>query len=127
MKQGLTYIFIALFFLLSTSCQPENLEVINVNTSQFNQLMQDNPEMMVLDIRTPKEFTTQHIKGAVNIDFYGPNFVTWLNNLDKERPILLHCRSGNRSKKSLAIFQKLNFTKIYHLNRGIVGGWPKRE
>jgi rhodanese-related sulfurtransferase len=82
--------------------------------------------MMVFDIRTPGEFNQRHIKGAVNIDFYSPDFVNELNKLDKNEPIMMHCRSGNRSAQSLAIFQKLGFKKIYHLNYGIVGGWPKR-
>ena len=126
MKQILNIILLTLLFFLPTSGISAGLEVINVSTPQFNELMKNHPEMMVLDIRTPGEFNQHHIKGAVNIDFYSSDFVADLNKLDKNEPILMHCRSGNRSAQSLAIFQKLGFKKIYHLNHGIVGGWPKR-
>jgi rhodanese-related sulfurtransferase len=102
------------------------LEVVNVSTPQFNELMKKHPGMMVVDIRTPAEFSQHHIKGAVNIDFLAPDFASNLNKLDKDKPILMHCRSGNRSAQSLAVFQKLGFRKVYHLNYGIVGGWPRR-
>lgn len=115
------------FLLLSTSCQSESIEIINVTTSQFNQIMHEHPEMMVLDIRTPQEFNAQHIEGAVNINFYDTTFVSHIEQLDKTKPILLHCRSGNRSSQSLAVFTKLEFHKIYHLNKGIVSGFPTRN
>ena len=126
MKRCLMLILLTLFYFLPTSVTSAGLEVVNVSTPQFNELMKKHPEMMVLDIRTPGEFNQRHIKGAVNIDFYSPEFVTRLNSLDKNEPILMHCRSGNRSAQSLVVFQKLGFKKIYHLNYGIVGGWPKR-
>ena len=126
MKRSLILMLSTLFFFLPSFGVSAGLEVINVSTSQFNELMKNHPEMMVLDIRTPGEFNQRHIKGAVNIDFYSPDFVNKLSKLDKDEPMLMHCRSGNRSAQSLVIFQKLGFKKIYHLNYGIVGGWPQR-
>jgi rhodanese-related sulfurtransferase len=119
-------ILLTLLFILPTLGISMGLEVVNVSTPQFNELMKKHPEIMVLDIRTPGEFNQHHVKGAVNIDFLAPDFAAKLNKLDKNQPILMHCRSGNRSGQSLAVFQKLGFKKIYHLNYGIVGGWPQR-
>ncbi len=126
MKRSLKLILITLLFFLPASGISAGLEVVNVSTPQFNELMKNHPDMMVLDIRTPAEFNQRHIMGAVNIDFLASDFAARLNKLDKNQPILMHCRSGNRSAQSLVVFQKLGFKKIYHLNYGIVGGWPQR-
>ena len=126
MKLRFKLIFLTLLFILPTLGLSMGLEVVNVSTPQFNELMKKHPEMMVVDIRTPGEFNQHHINGAVNIDFLSPDFATKLKKLDKNQPILMHCRSGNRSAQSLVVFQRLGFKKIYHLNYGIVGGWPQR-
>ena len=126
MKLRFKLIFLTLLFIMPTLALSTGLEVVNVSTPQFNELMKQHPDMMVLDIRTPGEFSQHHIKGAVNIDFLSPDFATKLKKLDKNQPILMHCRSGNRSAQSLVVFQRLGFKKIYHLNYGIVSGWPHR-
>jgi rhodanese-related sulfurtransferase len=117
----LTFLFIPATVVFSTS-----MEVVKVSTPEFNEVMKKHPEMPVLDIRTPCEFNEKHVKGAVNIDFLASDFADRLKVLDKSSPILLYCRSGNRSGQSLLVFYELGFTKIYHLKNGIVGGWPQR-
>jgi len=56
------------------------------------------------------------------IDFYSRAFAEEINHLDKGKTYLIYCRSGNRSTRSLELFQKLKFQKIYHLSSGI-NGW----
>jgi rhodanese-related sulfurtransferase len=56
------------------------------------------------------------------IDFYSKTFSEEINRLDKGKAYLIYCRSGNRSTRSLELFQKLKFQKIYHLSSGI-NGW----
>ena len=126
MRQRILLLFFAFLFIPPIMVFSMGLEVVKVSTPEFNELMKKHPEMTVLDIRTPGEFNEKHIKGALNIDFSAPEFADKLNRVEKNRPVLLYCRSGNRSGKSLAAFQKLGFKKIYHLNNGIVGGWPQR-
>jgi rhodanese-related sulfurtransferase len=81
---------------------------------------------VILDIRTPAEFKGGHLKAATNIDFNGDDFEDELAKLDKNKPYLVHCRSGGRSTASLAAFKKLGFKNIYHLDGGILA-WKKAE
>jgi rhodanese-related sulfurtransferase len=84
------------------------------------------PDLVLLDIRTPREFTDGHIEGAVNIDYYNQNFIPRLKTLDRHKTYLIYCRSGNRTAKSLAIFKKLGFTRVSHLESGLVG-WVRER
>ena len=81
-----------------------------------------DPDFMILDIRTPGEYQNGHIENSIMIDFYSKSYVEEINRLDKEKVYLVHCRSGNRSTRSMILFKELNFQKIYHLSSGI-NGW----
>jgi len=80
----------------------------------------------ILDIRTPGEFQSGHLAKSIPIDFYSPTFADQLNRLDKTKTYLVYCRTGNRSTKSLSLFKKLKFEKIYHMSTGI-SGWKSQD
>ena len=82
---------------------------------------QGDANFVILDIRTPAEYHSGHLKGAIMIDYYSKSFVDEIGRLDKEKSYLVYCRSGNRSARSLDLLKKLQFKKIYHLASGIIG------
>ena len=76
-------------------------------------------KVTVLDVRTPEEFAKGHIQGAKNVDLLDDTFEAGLSGLDKNKAYLVHCASGGRSTRSLEVFKKLGFTKVYHLEGGL--------
>lgn len=73
----------------------------------------------VVDVRTAIEFKSGHINKAKNIDFFQKNsFKDKLDKLDKNKPLHLYCRSGQRSKKAAGIAAELGFKEIYDLQGG---------
>lgn len=80
-----------------------------------------NSDFVILDIRTPGEYQNGHIENSILIDFYSKTFPQEIDRLDKEKTYLVHCRSGNRSARSMKLFKELKFQKIYHLSSGIKG------
>ena len=74
---------------------------------------------VLLDVRTPGEFSGGTIKGSRNIDFNAPDFEKEIAKLDKSRTYLVYCRSGNRSGRALPMLEKLDLSKLYHLDGGI--------
>ncbi len=80
---------------------------------------QNNPDFVIIDVRTPGEFGAEHIENASNIDFYSEAFRDELNNLDKNKTYLIYCRSGGRSGSALAIMAELNFKEAYNILGGI--------
>ncbi len=95
--------------------------VTNVNPEKAREIIAEyyqNPNFVILDVRTPEEYEISHIPDAFNIDFYSPVFSEELNKLDKSMIYLIYCRSGNRSSQAIEKMIKLGFKNIYHLNRG---------
>ena len=80
---------------------------------------QDNPDFVIIDVRTPEEFGAEHIENATNINFYSETFRDMLNNLDKNKTYLIYCKVGGRSGSALDIMAELNFKEVYNILGGI--------
>lgn len=89
-----------------------------VSASEFSKYI-NGKSVQLIDVRTPLEFKGGHLKNARNIDFFQwGTFVQKINKYDKNKPIYLYCRSGNRSLRAAKRLLKLGFTEIYDLKGG---------
>lgn len=77
------------------------------------------PGTVVLDVRTPEEFTTGHLAGARNMDFRAANFSTRVAALDHGTTYAVYCHSGNRSGQALQVMTDAGFTHVADLIGGI--------
>jgi rhodanese-related sulfurtransferase len=93
--------------------------VTPVSAAQAQEALAADPDIRVLDIRTPAEYAEGHVRGAMNIDFTSADFAKRLEELDPDATYLVYCRSGNRSAKAMKVFGRLGFTRILHLSKGI--------
>jgi len=93
----------------------------NERAKIFYQILNRTKNPQIIDIRTPREYASGHIKGAILINYYDPNFAQNIEKagLDKYRPIFIYCRSGHRSANAIGIFKKLGFKHIVNLAYGI--------
>ena len=81
----------------------------------------EHPDIRVLDVRTQGEFDAGHIRDATLVDFRSADFKDEVGELDRTTPWLVHCQSGGRSSKAVAIMQGLGFEKLHHLDDGFRG------
>ncbi len=81
---------------------------------------QNNPDFVIIDVRTLEEFAEEHIENAINLDYYSETFRDELNNLDRNKTYLIYCRSGRRSGNALNIMAELNFREAYNILGGII-------
>jgi len=81
---------------------------------------QNNPDFVILDVRTPEEFADGYIENAINLDYYSETFRDELNKLDRNKTHLVYCRSGKRSSNALNIMKELNFREAYNMLGGII-------
>ena len=109
-------------FLVTTA--NAEFKVQDVDAAQAMELLQENSEIKILDVRTGFEFNRGHLKDAINLDYYSRKFKDELSKLDKNATWLVHCRSGVRSSKTLPIMKRAGFTNIIHLTGGI-NDWNK--
>lgn len=109
--------FIAITLL---ACQSKgNFKSINVE--EFETLIAQ-PEVQRLDVRTLAEYKEGHIPGSLNLNVRDEeHFKASADSLlNKEYPVAVYCRSGNRSKKAATILTEKGY-KVYELSSGITG------
>ncbi|MDQ7917622.1 rhodanese-like domain-containing protein [Mesonia sp. MT50] len=102
-----------------TACNAQQTNTIEVlSATEFKEAV-TNKEVQLVDVRTPEEFKEGEIDDALNIDFLqNESFTTQFEKLDKEEPVYIYCRSGNRSGKAANQLQKMGFKEIYDLEGG---------
>ena len=67
---------------------------------------------VILDVRTPAEFSAGHLDGALNIDVQSAEFDALVSQLDPEGSYIVYCRSGNRSTQAIDRMAALGFTDL---------------
>ncbi len=82
----------------------------------------ENPpaDLVILDVRTPEEFSEVHLEGATLMNIYDADFSDQLAALDPEAPYLIYCRSGNRSGQAAAMMEDLGFRDVSNVDGGIL-------
>ena len=112
-------LFVAMSF--STSCVDTKTDdaVVKLITAEEMQSILELEDVQLIDVRTPEEFEEIRIANARNIDYLSPTFDEDITKLDKNKPIILYCKSGRRSASCAEKLKNAGFKKIYDLEGGI--------
>ncbi len=70
---------------------------------------------LLIDVRSPAEYSTGHLKGAINIPLQEIDFLIGRQVKDKDQVLLLHCQSGMRSGMAKNRLNALGYTRAYNL------------
>ena len=82
--------------------------------------------LLLLDVRTPAEYSEGHLPGAVNIPH--TELAARIGELAdaRSRDIVVYCRSGNRSAQALKVLGDAGFQRLFHL-KGDFQGWSGQD
>ncbi|MFY9151171.1 MAG: thioredoxin domain-containing protein [Prolixibacteraceae bacterium] len=121
MKTIVLSLVLAVLFLNGTKAQV----VQNVDAVKFNQLI-SSEDAILLDVRTPQEYSRGHIKGSTLIDISDPGFTSKVAMLQKDKTILIYCLSGSRSYAAANYMSQNGFKKIYNLQQPGLMAWNRQ-
>ncbi|HIQ25430.1 MAG TPA: rhodanese-like domain-containing protein [Persephonella sp.] len=115
-------IALILFFLYKKGIIFANFEKISPEEA-YNLIQKEKKDIFILDVRTPQEVKVDgKIKGAVLIPLY--ELSKKINQIPKDKNIIVYCRSGNRSISASRFLSSLGY-KVYNLNGGI-NAWKEK-
>ncbi len=124
MFKTLLYLF-PMFLSSLFSCQ-SSTGIESVSPTAFSKIIDADPSIVRLDVRTPAEYAEGHIAGSLNVDVTSPDFMQRVQQqVPKGKTIALYCRSGRRSKMAAAQLLKQGY-KIIELESGILG-WMSQQ
>lgn len=112
----------SLLLLVGCASQLKESTYRQITMDEAIVMMEEESNYIILDVRTPEEFSEKHIPGAINIpnETIGTEEVPELP--DKDQLILIYCRSGNRSKQASEKLVRLGYTNIVEF--GGINDWP---
>jgi thioredoxin len=103
------------------SCQgQESGKIEKLDAKVFNAKIENGSKIQLLDVRTPEEYSKQHIGNATNVNYNGTDFEQQIAAFDKSKPVYVYCLSGGRSSQAAAKLAEMGYTKIYELEGGIM-------
>lgn len=70
--------------------------------------------VLLIDVRTPAEFAQGHVDGALNIPWEQTGKLMAAIGPDKQRPVVVYCRSGNRSGRAKVVLETKGYTNIFN-------------
>ena len=118
MKKVLIVFGLIFFSLIGCKGQLDS-GIKDVSVEEMQSLLKID-DVQLVDVRTPEEFKTGYIANAQNIDYYSPTIDEDILKLDKNKPVIVYCRSGKRSRDCSEKLLEAGFQKIYNLEGGII-------
>ncbi|MEM0542085.1 rhodanese-like domain-containing protein [Flavobacterium sp. j3] len=119
MKSKIFLLFsISFLFFSCQGQQSDTIQTVDVKTFAEKLKTTENPQLV--DVRTPEEYSGEHIENATNVNWNGSDFTTKVAKYDKSKPIFVYCKVGGRSSQAANKLAELGFKEIYNLDGGIM-------
>lgn len=120
------FLLFIFFVLISCGQNGENSKgkdaaIQKINVDEFRLATENS---VIIDVRTPGEFESGHIKNAININVSDSNFKEKIAQLNKNEKVYVYCKIGSRSNKAANILVENGFKQVYDLNGGIIS-WQR--
>ena len=113
-------ILITVVLLLNLGCsQIKEKHITEVSQSELE-------NVILVDVRTPKEFNAGHLENSLNIDWLGDSFIEEFEKINKDKTIYLYCRSGRRSADATKYLDSLGYKDVYNLTGGYIA-WAEKN
>lgn len=119
----LLLILLALVVLVgcTAAIEKEQVKYEKITAEEAKRII-DTEEVIILDVRSPEEYEEAHIEGALLIPDYELESLASSMLPDKNKKILIYCRSGNRSKTASHVLIDMGYTQVFDFG-GIID-WP---
>ena len=91
---------------------------VNLEADEARSWLAAHPQATVLDVRSPAEFNKGALPKATSMPLSSPDFAEQVARLPRDRPVLVYCAGGYRSRKALEVMSPMGFSEVVHLHRG---------
>lgn len=91
----------------------------NLSLNEIKEIMKNNENTILVDVRSRQEYLEGHLNGSVNIPLYELEQCCERTLKDKEAIIIVYCQYGARSKKAIMLLKRHGYRNLYHLKGGL--------
>ncbi|TVZ51892.1 rhodanese-like domain-containing protein [Dokdonia sp. Hel_I_53] len=98
--------------------------MVDLTVNEWKEKVANDPNAIIVDVRTDEEIEEGMIENAQQIDIYGgQEFLDGIKSLEKSKNIYVYCRSGKRSVQACMLMEQEGFENTYNL----LGGYMEWE
>ncbi len=111
---------VAFCTLLATAAfaeAPTSGEAPSISAAELQSRREAGAAPTVIDVRTPEEYASGHIPGAVNIPF--DEVAKRIADVDAPHGVALYCMVGPRARKGEAALLEAGYETVFHLEGGL--------
>lgn len=91
----------------------------NLSLNEIKEIIKNNNNVILVDVRSRQEFSEGHLNGSINIPLYELEQCCESKLKDKNSIIIAYCQCGMRSRKAVALLKKHGYKNVYHLKDGL--------
>lgn len=92
-----------------------------ISALELKKMIEDKEDFQLIDVREISEYNEQNI-GGLNIVL--GDILRRKEEVDKNKKVVVHCRSGKRSATAISVLDKQGYKNLYNLEGGIIA-WNK--
>jgi rhodanese-related sulfurtransferase len=96
---------------------PDSTKVVSISAVELHERRESEAAPVVIDVRTPDEYASGHIPGAVNVPF--DQVAQRIAEIDAPHGVALYCMVGPRARKGESALLAAGYEKIFHLEGGL--------
>ena len=91
----------------------------DLSVDQVKAKLDAEEDILLLDVREPSEFEGGHIRGAINLPWNSGVLQKKYADLPKDKPLIVICRSGARSRAASAFLEGKGFDQVLNMMGGM--------
>ena len=114
---AIAIVFGALVATAAFAEDPESTKAPSISAAQLHARRESGAAPVVIDVRTPEEYASGHIPGAVNIPF--DQVAQRIAEIDAPHGVALYCMVGPRARKGESALLAAGYEKVFHLEGGL--------
>jgi phage shock protein E len=124
MKKILNILLLIVIITAMIACREEakDMRYRKISAEVAHEMIEENDEIILIDVRTSDEFNTSHIPGSILVPYDVIKEQIGSIAEDKDTVIILYCRSGNRSKLASDALIAMGYSQVYDM--GGITDWP---
>ena len=119
MKSQILSLALSSFLFISCQSQP-SITVQTIDAKTYAEKLKTTEKPQLLDVRTPEEFSAEHIDNATNVNWNSDDFAAKASKYDITKPVFVYCKVGGRSAQAANKLAEMGFKEIYNLEGGIL-------
>lgn len=110
-----------LLLSITTFVSVQAQSVTPISSKEAYAMLSAKKNLIVIDARTPEEFSAGHVKGAININIRQSDAYAKIDKLNPQKKYVVYCRTNHRSQVVVDYMKQKGFTQVFQITDGWTG------